>query len=110
MAAIVQAEGWRLNREKTQCLGAHQRQVVTGIVVNQYQVIARKEFDNLKACLHQAALHGPASQNKENAPHFKAVLTGRIAWVKAVNPAKAAKLQKWFDRIRWPSEDALSPS
>ena len=60
-------------------------------------------FDRLKAALHNCAQHGPTSQNRENRPDFRAYLQGQIAFVRSVNPQKAERLQRTFERIEWGS-------
>ncbi|WP_324336047.1 reverse transcriptase family protein [Baekduia sp.] len=99
--AIVADEGLRLNERKTRVMTAGGRQVVGGIVVNQRTNVPREEFDRLKAILHNAARHGPASQNRAGVADFRAHLLGRIAWVAALNPARGARLLRVFDAIDW---------
>ena len=86
---------------KTRVRRAHQRQLVTGIVVNQRPNLAREDFDALKALLHNAVRFGPESQNRERHPDFRAHLLGRIGWVQQLNPDRAARLRASFDRIVW---------
>lgn len=95
IGAIAEAEGFRLQPRKTACVPRHQRQLVTGIVVNQRPNLPREAFDRLKARLHRCATRGP--QPDDDA----ATLRGQIGWVAQLNPARAAKLQAWYDRIDW---------
>ena len=76
---------------------------VTGFVVNDSLNVSRFEFDRLKAILHNCAKHGPASQNRDNLPHFAEHLRGRIAHVQHLNPARGAKLLAIFQTIAWPA-------
>ena len=98
---IVVEEGFRLQPAKTRVQRAGGRQTVTGIVVNAHPNVRRAEYDALRALLHNAARHGPASQNRSGHPDFRAHLAGRIAWVAAVNPARGDRLRAAFDRIAW---------
>lgn len=98
---IAREEGFRLNHRKTRCQRAGGRQTVCGVVVNRRPNLPRTEFDRLKAVLHQCAVHGAASQNRDGVPHWRQHLQGRIAWVAQLNAGKAARLQRWFDRIDW---------
>jgi RNA-directed DNA polymerase len=98
---IVAAEGFRLQPAKTRVQRAGGRQTVTGIVVNARPNVRREEYDALRALLHNAARHGPASQNRAGHPDFRAHLAGRIAWVAAVNPGRGDRLRAAFDRIVW---------
>lgn len=98
---IVAEEGFRLQPAKTRVQRAGGRQIVTGIVVNAHPNVRRDEYDALRALLHNAARHGPASQNRAGHPDFRAHLAGRIGWVAAVNPARGDRLRAAFDRIVW---------
>ena len=98
---IVAAEGHRVNRRKTRISGAGSRQSVTGIVVNERLNATREHVDELKAILHNCAVHGPASQNRFGHPEFRAHLEGRITWVAALNPGRGARLRRQFDLIDW---------
>jgi hypothetical protein len=105
VAAIVAAEGLRLNARKTQLMTAGGRQRVAGVVVNAHANVARDEYDRLKAILHNAARDDdPERQNRDHHPDFRAHLLGRVAWVAALNPARGAKLRARFDAIAWPAE------
>ncbi len=61
----------------------------------------RGDYDRLKAILHNCVRFGPASQNRDNHPDFRAHLTGRVAWVLAVNPERGRKLAAKLDAITW---------
>jgi retron-type reverse transcriptase len=99
---IVRDERLSVAPDKTRVRRDHQRQVVTGIVVNQHPNLPRDEFDRLKALLHNAVQHGPESQNRSGEADFRSHLLGRIAWVEQLNPARAHRLRASFDRISWP--------
>jgi len=101
VTAIVAAEGLRVQPDKTRVQRAHQRQSVTGIVVNTRTNLARPEFDQLKALLHNAVRHGPASQNREGRSDFRSHLLGRIGWVQQLNPDRGRRLRESFDAIAW---------
>ena len=89
---IAAAEGFRLNAAKTRVMGRGTRQTVTGIVVNARPNVPRADYDELKAILHRASLHGPADLDPAH-------LLGRIAWVEALNPSRGAKLRAAFTAI-----------
>lgn len=95
VGAIAEAEGFRLQPRKTACVPRHRRQVVTGIVVNDRPNLPRDAFDRLKARLHRCATHGVRPDDDA------AALRGQVGWVAQLNPARAAKLQAWYDRIDW---------
>ena len=98
---IAREEGFALNPRKTRCLGAGRRQTVCNVVVNSRPNLARDEFDRLKAVLHQCALHGPSTQNRDGLAHWREHLRGRVAWAAQLNAAKAERLQRLFECIDW---------
>ncbi|MDM7891645.1 reverse transcriptase family protein [Curtobacterium caseinilyticum] len=98
---IVGDQGYRLNPRKTRVRRRGTRQSVTGVVVNDRPSPGRREVDRLHAVLHNAAEHGPASQDRTGHADFRAHLLGRIAWVEQVHPGRARRLHEEFARIRW---------
>ena len=98
---IAAEEGFVVNPAKTAVVGSGSRQQLTGLVVNRRVNVPRPTFDRLKATLHNAAVHGPASQNRSGHGDFRAHLAGRVSWVESVNPAKGARLRRIFEQIDW---------
>ena len=103
VAAIALEEGFRVNTRKTRLMREGTRQQVTGVVVNAHPNIARDEYDRLKAMLTNCVRDGPASQNRDNHPNFRAYLAGRISHVMMVNANRAIRLQRLSDAIVWTS-------
>jgi retron-type reverse transcriptase len=101
VAEIAAEEGFAVNRGKSALHVAASRQHVCGVVVNVRPNVARSEYDELRAIIHNAARHGPASQNRTGVEDFAAHLRGRISWVAALNPARGEKLSRSFAEIRW---------
>ncbi|MEP1535926.1 MAG: reverse transcriptase family protein [Paracoccaceae bacterium] len=89
--AIIRDTGFSMNPSKTRLALSHQHQRTTGIVVNQHLNMQRRDFDRLKAALHQAA--------KTRDPAALAQLDGRIAWLETLNPRKGARLRAKLDDI-----------
>jgi RNA-directed DNA polymerase len=100
-AAIALEEGFSLNLRKTRVATSGRQQRVTGIVVNQHPNVPRTEFDRLKATLHNCVRDGPEAQNRAAHPDFRTHLAGRIAHVRVINPARAARLEQLFAQIDW---------
>lgn len=96
---IVRTERFHLHPRKRRILRPGRRQSVTGVVVNKRINIPRKDYDTLKAVLHNAMRHGGASQNRERHPDFAAHLRGRIAHVAQLNPERGEKLKAIFQKI-----------
>lgn len=90
---VLKSEGVQPNEDKTRVMRPGRRQEVTGVTVNQKLSVARDEVRQLKAILHNCAKHGLASQNRAGHPDFAAHLSGRVAWVTMVDPARGAKLK-----------------
>lgn len=88
--AIVQDEGFALAPAKTRLRRAHQQQRVTGIIVNRHMNLSRRDFDKLKAEIHQL----PRDASAETLQR----LLGRIAWAETLNPPKAARLRMQLDK------------
>jgi hypothetical protein len=101
VAEIAREEGFAINERKTALHSAGGRQSVCGIVVNVRPNVLRSEYDELKAILHNAAAHGPASQNRAGIADFEAHLRGRISWVASLNPGRGEKLRRRFAEIPW---------
>lgn len=98
---IVREEAFRLHPTKTRVRHAHERQSVTGIVVNQRTNVARTEYDQVKAVLHEARQRGPAAANRTGQPDFRAHLLGRISWIASTNPDRGARLRASFEAVDW---------
>lgn len=100
-AEIVRDEGFRLNDAKTRIQRQGARQKVTGMVVNRHINLARSDFDRLKAILTNCVRQGPAMQNRDQQPDFRAYLTGRVGWAEQVNPRRGVRLRRLLDQIDW---------
>jgi hypothetical protein len=101
VAEIVDDEGLRLNPRKSRLASHAGRQVVTGVVVNAHPNLARRDYDRLRATLHEATQHGPDQANRNGVPDFRSHLLGRIAWAEQLNPARGTKLRTAFAAINW---------
>jgi hypothetical protein len=103
VAAILLEEGFAVHHRKTRIMRQGVRQYLAGVVTNERVNIVRADFDRLKATLTNCVKHGPQSQNREAHPAFRQHLAGRVAFVEMINPQKAARLHRIFDRIDWPA-------
>lgn len=94
LSEIAAQEDFALNPEKTRLMTAAQRQTVTGIVVNRHPNMSRAEYDRLKASLHAGATGRVAVGTLE-----KQRLRGQIEFARALNPGRAEKLLRLWERI-----------
>lgn len=100
-ASIVLEEDFNINFRKTRSMARSVSQHIVGLVVNDKPNIPRRDFDTLKAILHNCIVHGAASQNREQINDFRAHLSGRIGFVKQVNQTKGERLERMFSQITW---------
>ena len=101
VAAIALDEGFQINHHKTCIATQSQQQRAAGVVLNSKPNVPRAEYDRLKAILHQAALTGPAAQNRENREEFRSHLVGRIAYISQWSTSRGEKLRRLFEKISW---------
>ncbi|MDO6590048.1 reverse transcriptase family protein [Yoonia sp. 1_MG-2023] len=90
---ILQEEGFVLNPRKTRVRNATQRQVVTGIVVNQHLNVPRAQYDLIKAKIH-ALRHADVSRRLDHVHCLS--LEGQIDWVCRLNPPRGQKLWQLY--------------
>ncbi len=102
---ILLEEGFELCVRKTRIMRRSGRQHAVGIVLNRRLNVRRRDYDRLKATLHNCAKLGPATQNRDGLSDFRAHLLGRIAHVEMIHPDRGSKLREIFDRIDWLAED-----
>lgn len=98
---IVDAERFTVHPDKVRIMHSHQRQRLAGLVVNDRPQVARSEYDNLRALLHNARRHGAASQNRADHPDFRAHVYGLIAWVGATGEARRRRLLDLAATVDW---------
>jgi RNA-directed DNA polymerase len=101
--AIAADEGFAVRPDKTRIMPAHHRQRVTGLIVNDAAAVSRRDYDALRALLHNCARTGPNAQNTDGHPAFREHLLGRIAWAGTGRPARGIRLRELFDRIDFDS-------
>ena len=98
---IIRDERFIVHLAKRKVLRNNQQQSVAGVVVNTKPNVSRRDFDRLKAILHNCLTQGPATQNREQHPDLAAHLLGRIAHVAHLNPLRGAKLRVIYEQIDW---------
>ncbi|MFW5447757.1 MAG: reverse transcriptase family protein [Methylophagaceae bacterium] len=101
VAHIAIIEGFSVNHRKTRIMHQGVSQKLTGMTLNKFANFPRKDYDKLKAILHNCVKFGHQSQNRNKLPNFKSHLQGKIAYVRSLNPEKADKLEMTFSKINW---------
>jgi len=99
--AIILDEGFEIRHRKTHVMIEGTRQQISGIRVNHHPNIPRETYDELKAILHNCRRFGWQSENREEHPHFREHVQGRLAYWSSICPERIAKLQQMFDQIDW---------
>ena len=88
---ICHQEGFFVNHAKFRVIQQSQRQVVTGIVVNESLHVPREARRRFRAVLHNCAKHGIESQARGN-PRFAEYLRGFASYVHMVQPEEGMQL------------------
>lgn len=83
VSKIVSGEGFKINKSKTRFLKAHNRQCITGIVVNNEELgVPKKWVKILRAAIH----NGKKEKAKGQLPQETIrKISGMAAWLKSVN-------------------------
>ena len=93
VAAVAGQEGFRAHPGKTRVRGRGDRQLLAGLVVNERPMVSRRDYDRLRAVLHNAARTGLAEQNRDGLLDFAWRLAGRVEWAGQGSPARREKLR-----------------
>jgi RNA-directed DNA polymerase len=101
VAAIALEENFAVNHRKTRLQKQGVRQRLGGLVVNRKPGVRRADREVLEAILVNCLRGGPSEQNRAGVPDFRAHLQGRLSYIRMVNPAHAAPLEKLFEQIDW---------
>lgn len=100
---IALEEGFEVRTRMSRFMRQGVCQQLAGVVVNVRPGMRRREYDCLKATLHNCVRYGPASQDRIGHPDFRAHLLGRVAQVAMLHPERGRRLRELFERITWPS-------
>jgi hypothetical protein len=101
---ICHQEGFIVNQAKFRVIRSSQRQVVTGIVVNDALRIPREERRRFRAILHNCQKHGVASQARGHA-RFAAYLRGYASYINMVQPEEGAELLALVNELLGPEAE-----
>ncbi len=98
---IIESEGFKIYPRKTRFLSNKNRQIVTGLVVNNSINVPRKERRKLRAIIHNCITRGVTTQNRIKNKNFMRYLKGKIDFVNMANPTASKKLYSEFNNIDW---------
>ena len=96
---IIDSEGLKIHPGKTQVMRRHQRQEVTGVVVNERPNVCREELRNFRALLFQIDKDGPDGKRWREGSLFNSI-EGYANFVAMVNPEKGRPLQAKVTELR----------
>ena len=103
--AIIAEEGFRVNENKTRVAYGHQRQEVTGLIVNGRGVSVSKKYKRkLQQEIYYCKKYGPYDHQKyTNDFHsfLKEHLYGKAYFVKMVEPEVGEKMLASLDEVNW---------
>lgn len=100
---VIASEGFTVHSGKVRIMREHQQQILAGLVVNDRPRVPRREYDAVRALLHNARRYGAASQNRSGHPDFRAHVLGLIAWIGASDPGRRARLLQMAADVEWQS-------
>ena len=98
VGGIALEEGFSINHRKTRFMKSSAQQRIAGVIVNEHPNMDRRDFDHLKAILHNCAQHGPKSQGMTDQSRH---LRGKISFAQMLNPKRGEKLLKIYESIKW---------
>jgi len=96
---IIAAEGLKVHPRKTQVMRRHQRQEVTGVVVNERPSVCRKELKRFRALLFQIGKDGPSGKHWRSGELFDSI-QGYANFVTMVHPEKGEPLLQQVAQLR----------
>jgi retron-type reverse transcriptase len=101
---ICHQEGFFLNQKKFRVIRAAQRQLVTGIVVNDELRVPREVRRRFRAILHNCRVHGIESQARGK-KGFPGYLRGLASYIHMVHPEEGVELLKEVEALLGPDMD-----
>jgi retron-type reverse transcriptase len=101
---ICHQEGFFVNQGKFRVIRAAQRQVVTGIVVNDTLHVPREQRRRFRAILYNCRQHGIESQARGN-PRFADYLRGFASYLHMVQPDEGAELLRAVEELLGPETE-----
>ncbi|MCL2932396.1 MAG: reverse transcriptase family protein [Trichodesmium sp. MAG_R03] len=99
--SIINHEGFTVNKEKTRIIRRKSSQLeVTGVVVNEFPTISRKELKKFRATLYQIEKDGPQGKRWGNDDDVIAAIEGFANFVGMINQEKGGELVRRVKQIK----------
>lgn len=92
VSRVCVEEGFKVNRRKTRIMRSPNRQIVTGLLVNDQVRLSRADLRKIRAFLHRCETSGLDAVSAELGKDARAVAHGYFAYVYMVTPSAALKL------------------
>lgn len=98
---IIKEEGLQINEDKTRVMRNHQRQSVTGIIVNDKEElrISRKDIRRFHSFLHRLFKDGENASRDRIGKDPYLYLAGYLSFVQMVNPQQAHDLRLYMSKM-----------
>lgn len=102
---IIKDEGFEINQEKTRILFKHQKQEVTGLIVNNDIIHVDREYKRqVKKEIYYCLKYGVSSHLKHiksNKSFYKEHLYGKVYFINMIEPELGKHLLGILDQILW---------
>lgn len=94
---VLKEEGFELNEGKIRVMREGERQMVTGLVVNERANVPREQRRRLRAALHRARVMGVEAVEWATKPKGEAVaaIRGHLAFWQMVDPGATGRREEW---------------
>lgn len=89
---IIKDESFELHPDKLKVMRPHQRQAVTGVVINEQVAISRKDLRNFRSFLHHYEMEGAEAMSAKLGRNAENYAQGYWAFIHMVNPEQAGRL------------------
>ena len=112
VSKLMTAEGLTLHPDKQRVMRAHQRQEVTGIVVNQHPSLNRDTLHRFRSLLNKLEKQGPAGLHWNGNTDVLRAAEGFARYLMMVQPSKGAVALQRVHRLKkqWSGAPAYSGS
>jgi retron-type reverse transcriptase len=92
VSRVCREEGFHVNHRKTRIMRVPNRQLVTGLLVNNGVRLTRHDLRRVRAFLHRCETQGLESVSAELGKDARAVAHGYFAYIFMITPGVAMKL------------------